>query len=77
MKPTSPNQSSVKIVLCPIDHMASARHTRRTWQATLAERDDATQTAIQTCTHRMGHNTMEAAKQCGMKMWKHLPKAGE
>ncbi len=65
-------RQTAKVVLDPIDYYTGARWTRRTWRASLAPREGWTGLP-QSCEHRDGHRTVDAAKACGTAMWRKLP----
>ncbi len=62
-----------KVVLSPIDHFSGPRFSRRSWRAALDFRFEPGTSSELECEHRMGHRTVDAAKSCGISMWKKLP----
>lgn len=63
-------QANTKLVIEPVVHESHGRVTRRTWRAAVTLRDD--EAARQNCGH-LEHPTVDAARKCGLRVWRRLP----
>lgn len=65
-------REGTKVVIAPVTHESHGRVTRTTARAYLGLRDGSND-YVEGCEHSHGHKTVEAAKRCGVAMWKRLP----